>query len=196
MEFFKFKLSCTIFMAFFLALLFFNGCSPKPRAQESLLDTPEHHVFSGLKLLQKGYLFDARREFELALQLDPNYSDAHRGLGLTYCEERKFQQALESMRHARDSAKTKTEKALAYVGFMRIYMMQEGKNWLDNVTAMFSNALQFGEDLPDAYYYMGIAYKKANRLPEAEKAFKKVLAIDKGFVTESKQELMSLRKPG
>ena len=196
MEFNKLKFFCAMFTVFLFALFSLSGCSPKPRVPESILDTPEHHVSSGLKLLGKNYLYDAQREFQLALQLDPKYSDAYRGLGLTYGKERKFERALESMRSARDNAKTKTEKALAYVGFMRIYTMEEGENWLDKVKERFSDALQFKEDLPDTYYYMGVAYKKANRLPEAEKAFKKVLAINKGLVIESKKALKSLRESG
>jgi len=176
----------------FLAPCFFTGCSSKPRVPESVLDTPEHHVSSGLILLQKNYLFDAKREFELALQLDPEYSDAHRGLGLTYGEERKFGPALESMRKARDTAKTKEEKALAYVGFMRLYTLEQEDHWLDRVKARFSDALQYQKDLPEAYFYMGIAYKKANRSSEAEAAFKQVLKINKGLVTESEDELKSL----
>ena len=183
---------CTTLAVSLLALCLFEGCSSKPRAPESVLDTPEHHVSSGLKLLEKNYLFDAEREFELALQLDPNYSDALRGLGLTYGKEKKFGPAFESMRKARDTAKTEGCKALAYVGFMRLYTMEQGPHWLDKVKDTFSHALQHRADLPEAYFYMGIAYKTANQPSEAKKAFKKVLEIDKGLVKKSTTELNSL----
>jgi len=182
----------TMVALFFLAPCFFMSCSPKPRIPESLLDTPEHHASSGMKLLHKDYLFDAKREFELALQLNPGYSDAHIGLGLIYCRENQFEPALESMRKARDTAETNRQKALAYVGFMRLYTMEQKDHWLDKVKARFSDALQCQEDLPDAYFYMGIAYKKANRPLEAETAFKKVLEINNGLVPESDNELKSL----
>jgi len=113
---------------FFLAACLLPGCSPKPRVSESVLDTPEHHVSSGLKLLRKGYFNDARREFELALQLDTNCSDA----------------------------------------------------------------VQYQNNLPDAYFYLGVAYQNAQQPMEAEKAFKKVLEINNGLVGESERELKSL----
>jgi len=182
----------TMIALFFLAPSFFMSCSPQPRNPENVLDTPEHHVSSGMKLLHKNYLFDAKREFELALQLDPDFSEAHRGLGLTYGRENKFGPALESMGMARDTAANDRQKALAYVGFMRLYTMEQKDRWLDRVRARFSDALQCQEDLPDAYFYMGIAYKKANRPLEAEKAFKKVLEINNGLVLESDNELKSL----
>jgi Tfp pilus assembly protein PilF len=182
----------TMVAVFFLAPCIFTGCSPKPRIPESVLDTPEHHVSSGFKLLHKNYLFHAKREFELALQLDPGYSDAYRGLGLIYAREKQFEPALESMRRARDTAKTSRQTALTYVGFMSLYTMEEGDRWLDKVTARFSDALQYQKDLPEAYFCMGIAYKKANRPSEAATAFKKVLEINNGLVTESENELKSL----
>jgi Tfp pilus assembly protein PilF len=189
------KMLCTMLALFFLAPFLFMSCSPKPRVPENVLDTPEHHVKSGLKLLNKNYLFDAKREFELALQLDPGYSDAHRGLGLTYGRENKFEPALESMRKARDTAETNMQKAMAYVGFMRLYTMEQGDHWLDRVRTMFLNALQNQKDLPDAYFYMGLAYKEANLPSEAGTAFKRVLEINKGLVTESQNELKSLPTP-
>jgi len=70
------------------------------------------------------------------------------------------------------------------------------KGWLDKVRERFYDALHYKEDLPEAYYYMGIAYKKANRLYRSENAFKKVLQINKGLVVESKEELKTLEKSG
>ena len=182
----------TMIAVLFMALGLLAGCSATPRMPEGRLGTPEHHTSSGFKLLRKNYLFHAEREFELALQLNPEYSDAHRGMGLVYGMKRQFQHAFEAMRRARDTARTKRQLALSYVGFMRLYMMEQGDHWLDRVSALFSNALQFEKDLPEAYFYMGMAYKKANRPSEAANAFKKVLEINNGLLAESENELKSL----
>jgi len=196
MEFIKLKLFCRVTFVSLLGSLFLLACSSTPRAPERVLDTPEHHAYSGFKLLKKGYIFDADREFKLALQLDPQYSSAHLGLGLTYGKEKSFELALDSMCSARDDAKTEEEKALAFVGFMRIYTMMGEDGWLDKVRTRFYDSLHYKEDLPEAYYYMGIAYKKANRLYRSGNAFKKVLEINKGLVVESKEELKILGKSG
>mgnify|MGYP002640683262 FL=1 len=180
------------FAVSFLAFLFMEGCSPTPRAPEGILDTPAHHVSSGFKFLQKGYNADARREFELALQLDPFYSGAHRGLGLAYGKEKEFSSASDSMCRARDDASTGEQKALAYVGFMRLYTMREKTGWLEQVEERFRDALQWKNDLPEAYFYMGVAYKKANRYTEAEQSFNQVLKINQGLVMEARKELASL----
>ena len=192
----KLKLFCRVTVVSLLATLFLLACSSTPRTPERVLNTPEHHAYSGFKLLKKGYIFDAKREFKLALQFDSQYSNAHLGLGLTYGKEKRFKLALDSMCSARDDAKTDEEKALAFVGFMRLYTMRGEDGWLDKVRERFYDAVHYKEDLPEAYYYMGIAYKKANRLYRSENAFKKVLQINKGLVVESKEELKSLGKSG
>ena len=196
MELIKLKLFCRVTVVSLLATLFLLACSSSPRAPERVLNTPEHHAYSGFKLLEKGYIFDAKREFKLALRLDSKYSSAHLGLGLIYGKEKKFKLALDSMCSARDDAKTEEDKALAFVGFMRLYIMRGGEGWLDKVRERFYDALHYKKDLPEVYYYMGIAYKKANQLYKSENAFKKVLEINKGLVSESKEELKSLKKSG
>ena len=196
MESIKLKLFCRMTGVSLLVTLFLLACSSGPRVPGRVLNTPEHHTYSGFKFLEKGYLSDAEREFNLALQLDSQYSSAHSGLGLTYGEEERFELALDSMCSARDDAKTEEEKALAYVGFMRLYTIMGEEGWLDKVRERFHDALHYKEDLPEAYYYMGIAYRKANRLYRSENAFKKVLQINKGLVVESKEELKTLEKSG
>ncbi len=192
MGFTKLKLFCRMAVVSLLVILFLLACSSGPRVQKRVLDTPEHHTYSGFKLLKKGYIFDADREFKLALQLDSQYSSAHLGMGLIYGKEKKFELALDSMCSARDDAKTEEEKALAFVGFMRLYIMRGEAGWLNKVRERFYDALHYKKELPEAYYYMGVAYKKANRWYRAKNAFKKVLEINKGLVVESKEELKTL----
>jgi len=196
MESIKIKLFCRMTVVFLSATLFLLACSSTPIAPERVLDTPEHHADSGFTLLKKGYILDAKREFKLALKLDSHYSNAHLGLGLTYGKEKRLKLAFDSMCSARDDAKTDEDKALARVGFMRLFTMRGGEGWLDKVRERFYDALYYKKDLPEAYYYMGIAYKKANRLYRSGNAFKKVLEINKGLVVESKEELKSLGKSG
>ena len=179
---------------FLFIFLFMEGCSQTPRAPEGTLDTPAHHVSSGFKFLQKNYNTDAQREFELALQLDPYYSAAHRGLGLVYAKKKAFDPAFRSMRKARDDASSGEQKALAYVGFMRLYTMGKKSGWLEQVEERFKDALRWKTDLPQAYYYMGIAYRNAGRTTEAEQSFKQVIQFNQALVIEARGELKALQK--
>lgn len=182
------------FFLFALALFPLFACTAKPGIPEDLLDTPTHHASSGFKLIRKGYLYDAQREFKLALQLSPHYSPAYRGLGILYGMEQDFERAFKAMQRARDDAEGREDKALACVGFMRLYTMQKGKGWLEDVEANFFDALGSVKDLPEAYYYMGIAYEKAGRIKASKKALEKVLRINKRLVPDAFEALKRMKK--
>jgi tetratricopeptide (TPR) repeat protein len=157
-----------------------------------MLDTPEHHVLSGMRLLEKGKLFDAEREFVYASELDHTYSQAYRGLGLVMGFKGDFDDAFNNMSKAEDMASSKEEQVLVYVGYMRLYTQQKSKDWLKDVEKRFLKARELLRDLPeipDLYYHMGIAYKDACKLSDAEEAFKKVLAINKTYVVEADHQL-------
>ncbi|MFO7985868.1 MAG: tetratricopeptide repeat protein [Desulfatiglandaceae bacterium] len=193
MDVIKFKIPKHLSALIALTFLFWSpGCAPKKDVREDVLDTPQHHVSSGFKLLKKDYIFHAEREFLLALELDPQSWNAHRGLGLVYAGKSQFSLALTHMRKAEAGAKTDVAQALVDVGFMRIYMQQGAEDWFDQVCQSYSDALSHDPALPDPYYYMGMAFKKLNRLSEARRAFKKVIEIDKGLVAESQQELRAI----
>ena len=194
MDFFKNKFLCIVFIGLLLAWTAFFGCAPKRGIPENVLNTPSHHTSSGFKLIKKGYLYDAEREFNLALELEPHYSPAYRGLGLVYGVKGDFNQAFKAMGNAMDYAKEREDQALACVGFMRLYTMRKGKGWLEHVEQRFLDAVGSVKDLPEAYYYMGIAYEKADRIPDSKKALKKVLQINQRLVPEASQALRRMEK--
>ncbi|MFB0532325.1 MAG: hypothetical protein ACETVU_01500, partial [Desulfatiglandales bacterium] len=118
-----------LFLAFISLITIHGGCGPKARLPVSALDTPERHVFTGMKLLEAGKLLDAEREFGLAQELDHEYSPAYTGLGLAFTYKGDFKSALDNMSLAKKLAMSKQEQALAYVGFMRLYTHQKDKDW-------------------------------------------------------------------
>jgi len=189
--------------AFFLFLAFISfitinaGCAPKARLPVSALGTPEHHVFTGMKLLEAGKLLDAEREFGLAKELDHEYSPAYTGLGLTFSYKGDFKSAFDNMSLAKKLAISKQEQALAYVGFMRLYTRQKDKDWLGEVEKNFERArdtLKDVPDMPDFYFYMGLAYKEAYEFDDAADALKRVLEINKAFLDKADHELKLVQK--
>ena len=65
----------------FLALIAM-GCGPDTILVRPGLDTPGQHVANGHKLLQRGKVEDANREFNRARELDPQFFKAYIGLGV------------------------------------------------------------------------------------------------------------------
>jgi tetratricopeptide (TPR) repeat protein len=175
--------------------LFTAGCGPRSGLYpESTLGTPEHHVFNGFALLKMERTDDAQREFEQALSLDPKCSGAHRGIGWIEGRKGDFAAAFASMNRAKEFAAKNDERALAEVGFMGLYTMQKGPDWVSAVEQSFGVACLLAEDLPEAHFHLGMAYKQARRYEDAEKAFKKVIWIHGSLVSESKEELASVQE--
>ncbi|MFH1349506.1 MAG: hypothetical protein ABII26_01085 [Pseudomonadota bacterium] len=185
--------SLTILVIFSLPL-FLSRCASGPEPVESILDSPESHVFNGFKFIKKNRMEDAMREFDRALIHNSQNSPANRGLGLVYGIRGEFRTAFESMGRALENAKKDEDKAYAYVGFMRLHIMKKGEGWLKEVEGFFQLADSIMKDITEGYYYLGLAYKYGYQFTLAEKNFKKVLAIDQSFVTEAQEQIKILKK--
>lgn len=187
----RFRMNITIILI--SAGLFLGGCVQSQKRPETVLTSPEHHVINGYKLLDKGMTDDAEREFIIALHYDPDLSSALRGMGYVDGIKRSFEPAFEAMERAVLQAHTKHDKAMAYVGLIRLNTMRGEEGWLSQAEEYFSLALSEVNDLPEAYYYMGVAYLEARRFVQAENSFRKVLEIKKAFVPEAEEQLKKVQ---
>ena len=108
-------------------MLFLLACGPKPVAPKAELDTPEHHVTNGNKMLKAGKIDKAFKEFNRAKLLAPEYSPAHVGLGLVCGLRGDFEKGFASMDKAENYAKGKKQEVTVNVGYMRLYIMGKEK---------------------------------------------------------------------
>lgn len=174
---------------------FLGACGPRSGLYpESTLGTPEHYVFNGFALLKMGRPEDAQREFEQALRLDAKCSGAHRGIGWVAGRNGDFPAAFASMAQAKEAAVQNEDKALVEVGFMGLYTMQKGPDWIQRVEKSFTAASALAGNLPEAHFQLGMAYKQAHRFVDAEKAFERVIELDRSLVPEAREELEWLRR--
>jgi hypothetical protein len=158
------------------------------------LDTPEQRVFNGFAFLRKHHLMDAQREFEQALRLDPGCSAAYRGMGLVYGMNGDFARAFPSMDQAKAYARNTRDQALSEVGMMSLFTMEKKGEWLSKVKQNFYRAQSLCKDLPEAYFELGEAYKQAHRVDDAQRAFQKVVEMNKTLVQEAQEELNLIGK--
>lgn len=178
-----------------IAGAFICSCAPEIRKPLSQLDTPEHHTYTGLKLLKQGKYRDAQREFELAVQLDPKYSKAYAGIGLVKAYKGDFKGAFDSMKDAWRYAKTKEEKVFVHVCKIRLYTMSKAKkNWLERAEDQFKYAINLDPKSSAAYYFMGVAYKGGLEFDLAGKMFSKVLDLNDDYVDEADGEWKLIQK--
>jgi len=175
-------------------LLMLTSCAKPPRKPEAALDTPEHHVFSGNKLLDKGDYAGAKREFELAIQLDKKYSPAYVGLGLVFAQQNNFEKAYESMKKAKSLAEKPDDKVNARVGMIRLYSLERKEKWLGKAKDEFGDAVKINPKSSAAYFYMGKAYKYGFEFDKAGTMFKKVLDLNDKYLVEADNEWKVVQK--
>ncbi len=185
----------TVFMAIG-ALLLVASCAEKPeiRKPTGAMDTPEHHVLTGLRLLEEERLDDAEREFNLAVQLEPEYSRAFSGLGIVAALRGDFESAFKNMDKAEDTMETAQEKLDYHVGMVRIYAAQRGGDWVEDAEDHFKKAVKLNDRYAPAYYFMGMAYRAAYEFGKSADMFSKVIEIDGDYVNQANAEWKLVQK--
>ena len=173
------------------------SCGPKAQQPLSQLDTPEHHTFTGIRLLDQEKFADAGREFELALRLDPRYAKAHAGIGLVKAYQGDFTGGLESLKQAEKYARSDEEKVFVQVGYIRVNTLSRAAclrvgteckpddAWLANAKDAFDRAVLIDPKAAAAYYFMGEAYLTAFNLDQAGGMFSRVLSLKSEYVKEA-----------
>lgn len=184
-----------IIFVFILIGAFLVSCGPKERKPVSQLDTPEHHTYTGIKLMNQGKYNDAQREFELALQLNKKFSKAHAGMGLIKAYRGDFDEAFKYMGKAKKYAETDEDKVFYHVGKLRLYTMAKPDDeWLEDAEEEFEDAVKLDPKASAAYYYMGVAYKFALEFSRSADMFAKVLDLDDQYVSEADTEWKLVQK--
>ena len=173
------------------------SCGPKAQQPLSQLDTPEHHTFTGIRLLNQEKFADAGREFELALRLDLRYARAYAGIGLAKAYQGDFAGGLESLKQAEKHTRSDQEKIFVLVGFIRVNTLSHSaclrvgteckpdEAWLANSKDAFDRAVLIDPKDASAYYFMGEAYLAALDLGQSGRMFSRVLDLNGEYVKEA-----------
>lgn len=183
-----------IFMLF-AAVMLIASCGPKARVATSQLDTPEHHTYTGLKLLGEEKYADAQREFELAIQLDAKYSKGYTGIGLVKIYTGDFDAALDYLKKGWNKANTDEDRIFVYVSRIRYYTQSKiEKKWLKLAKNQFDDVIELDPRHAPAYYFMGLAYKAGLDFNMAGQMFTKVLELKSEYVAEADIQWNFLQK--
>jgi tetratricopeptide (TPR) repeat protein len=182
------------------------SCGPKAQYPLSRLDTPEHHTFTGIRLLNQEKIVDAGREFELALRLDPGYARAHVGIGLVKAYQNDFTGGLDSLQQAEKHVRSDPEKVFVLVGFIRVNTLSHSAclrigteckpddAWLKSSKDAFGQAVLIDPKAAAAHYFMGEAYLTALDLDQAGRMFSRVLDLNGEYVEEANGRLKQVQK--
>ena len=173
--------------------VFLLGCGGyQPGGFENIIGTARHHVQSGFRLLNKGYMDDADREFDLALRADEECSAALRGKALLIFIRGRNTEALKYLGKALLSADTNEDKAMAHAGFMKVLRNETGCT--DSVLSHFSDAVISVTGLPEAYFELGLCFKEAHDFNRSREAFQRIVDMRGRLAKDAKKELSLLHK--
>jgi Tfp pilus assembly protein PilF len=179
----------------FTAVLLLVSCGKKVRVAVSQLDTPGHHTFTGLKLLDQEKYSDARREFEMATQLDAKYSKAYTGMSLVNIYTGNLSTASDNLTLGLKNAQTDDEKLFVNVAKIRYNTSNKSdQKWLKSAKNQFDEAVAIDSKHAPAYYFMGLAYKEALEFSLADQMFAKVIQLKTDHMADADTQLKFLQK--
>lgn len=173
------------------AWLLLSACGSGQIPLIPVIDTPEYHVATGQKMLELDKIPSAFREFDRAVELDPKYSPAYVGLGISHARVNASASALAALEKADRYARGKGQEVAVWVGYMRFYTISGDNysvNWLTRVEGAFNKAVLIDAKNPAPFYYLGLAYKGAGQNDQAAKMFYRVLELGGGYEKEAARE--------
>ncbi|MCZ6749324.1 MAG: S-layer homology domain-containing protein [SAR324 cluster bacterium] len=192
------------------ALIVAAGCGKEPRKPGSALDTPEHHALRGNDMIDQGNWEDAKREFDLALSLDPEHSQALSGKAVVVAHastapglspdqrEERFERARDLHHEGLNNSQSDADTRVAHVAAIRVHSTARmpADDWLEESRDHYEEALdtEGGQADPHPHFYMARAERNAFNLPEASLLYQRVLSIDRGKTREADLELSIVQK--
>ncbi len=145
--------------------------------REAVQLDPANPVFRnalGVLLLDLHKPAEAQAEFQKAVELDPNYAEAHHNLGLSYAEQGQWEQAIVAYRKALSMPVYSTPE-VGYYNLGRAYA-QVGKP--KEAEDALRTAIQLQPKLGAAYYQLGLVLTSTGRREEAKAAFRTARDLD------------------
>lgn len=173
------------------------GCMTGGTVPERVLGSPSHHVENGLKLIEKGRLDAAHREFRMALDLDPRYAPAHRGEALVCAIRLDFDSAFKACHRAIRHTSSKEISDLSLNAFNRFGSPRCDRGVLRRAAAGAETACLarlFVVEFLNGYYKSGVAFKFGGNHGEQDEALERALASMNAFSEKASFNIESGRR--
>lgn len=147
-----------------------------PGLQETLADLQQAETYNlqGEAYLEKNLVKQAIRDFNHALEINPNYVDALVNRGSAYVLENRYNEALNDFNHALDLEKKQAE---IYNIRGEIYLVN---NMHEEAIKDFTAAIILNPMYSDAYLNRAKAYNEKGMKEEAESDFNQAIKADTG----------------
>lgn len=186
---------CALLLTALLALVA-AGCAVRPAVPERLLASSQHHVSNGVKLLSKGRLDAAHREFRITIDLDPECALAHRGEAVVFGVRGNFEEAFSACHRAvryttRKDLRNPLQEAFSRCGTER-WNRGGWRGGLGDEEITCPARLLVVEFLNE-YYHMGVAFKFGQGHDRQQKGLQASLLMTGAFSDEALDRLHGAR---
>ncbi len=133
----------------------------------------DQHNSRGIELADRGWLDEAIREFQKAIELDPRSAHAHDNLATVYSEKQLHREAL---REYLTAIELEPDSATARYN-LACFLATHGPEMAE---AEYQEAIQLDPKYPDAHLNLGLTYADRGKVPEAIKALEAAISLAPG----------------
>jgi len=123
----------------------------------------------GVYLFDKGDLEGSRKQFKLAIQVNPYYALAYNNLGKSFFAEKRYTEALGQFH---ECLKIKPDYGDTYKSIGDIMLLKEN---YDRAIVNYKKALQISSSQAKVYYHLGIAYFQKSNYSKAVECFQEAI---------------------
>jgi len=95
--------SAVVVLAFAGGMSLLAACGKEPAKPEAMLDTPEHHYLTGIRLSNKEDWNGAMQSFQRAVDLDPKFAPGYAGVGLVHGAKGDYKEAYKAIDKAKEA---------------------------------------------------------------------------------------------
>lgn len=131
----------------------------------------DEHNSRGIELADRGWLEEAIKEFQKAIDLDPASAHAHDNLATVYMEKKQFEKALGEYLKA---LSLEPDSPTAHYNLACFLSTHAAEMAVDE----YKTAIELDPEYPDAHLNLGMTYADQGRAEEAEGEFKVAIDLD------------------
>ena len=128
------------------------------------------HNSRGIELADRGWLDEAIKEFQKAIELDPNSAHAHDNLATVYAEKKLWREALQEYLTA---LRLEPDSATAHYNFACFLASHGG----DVAIAEYQDAIAQDPEYPDAHLNLALTYADQDKLEDATRELRRAIEL-------------------
>src|SRR6266568_1205720 len=170
------------------------------RDKKDHISLSDAHNSRGIELADRGWLDEAAKEFQKAIELDPGSAHAHDNLATVWAEKKLWREALQEYLTA---LRLEPDSATAHYNLACFLAAHGG----DMAIAEYEEAIHHDPEYPDSHLNLALTYADHDRLDDAKKEVVRleptnfdawidlgVCFAQKGFYAEAERAYVEARK--